>query len=391
MTRDLRERIRWQSGAGLGLALASAAWFLAQPFRALRHLDSALWDPIAAARILGTGSRCIYSCEQTANDQASAFLHITLPPGTTQFLEPPPVAFILQPLSGLDAHVTLAIFMTFSIACVAGAGWLLYRHFLPGMGAAARLTVVVLALTSLPATNGLRLGQWGPVLILPAVGAALLLRRDRRLLAGLCLSILLLKPQLIWMLPAILLVARQWRVLAGLTLGGAGWLAGSILILGFGRIMDWPNALLSVGGQTPDTNGLPGLVAYVTSSATAGTWCWAALGVATAAAIWIYRERLRERSDLLIGLGVAISLATAPHVFWYDYTLLALPLCLWARRSSGLVIATIALVDLIQIPVGPATDGFLEHLVIIGPVAATFGLWTMLQSSRPEAGATSPH
>jgi hypothetical protein len=126
---------------------------------------------------------------------------------------------------------------------LAGSALIVLRLLPSDLGWDRRTLLVVLGVGSLPAMSAI--AQWDSLMLLATLLAFLLLREApsstasparhrslRRLGAGLLLSLLLLKPQVAWLLVPALLAARSWRVLAGFVLGGAANLASGMLTVG---------------------------------------------------------------------------------------------------------------------------------------------------------------
>jgi Glycosyltransferase family 87 len=285
-------------------------------------------DPLTAARILRGGSSCIY-CPGAQHAVLSSYAGLNFPVATqSSFLDPPLAAFILKPLAGLEIHAALAVLLVLSLVSLLTAGWLLYRLVLPpGQDRWQRLVMAGAALLVLPSQSSVWVGQWDPFLLLAAVAGVLLMPR-RSFTAGLVLSVLLLKPQLIWLLPIALLSARQWRTLAGMAAGGVVWAASTALILGPAHVWDWPSA---TGYSYAEGLGIPHLVVLITASKTAATVSVIVLALIVWALTERWSGRLRTDPRLAAGIGLAASLACSPHVYDYDLVLLALPLCIWAR------------------------------------------------------------
>jgi len=312
---------------------ASVGWLLIQPIKGLRGIEYLNFvDPLTAAGILRTGSRCIY-CPTAQQAVTATYLHQVMPAGgSSNFVDPPLAAFVLQPLAGLDVHVALAILLAISCICLAASAWLLYRFVLPStLSRLTRATVVGASLVTMPIAASVWEGQWVQILLLAAVASALLVRRGHKFVGGIVLSVLFLKFQLIWLTPLVFIGARQWRMLAGLACGGVVWAASSILILGFDHLGEWQAAIASAYDAVPYTLGLPGLVATVSSSMSVTYLCLVVVGILVAFFSWRYGPRLRAHPEVAIGLGLTVSMISTPHLLPYDLTLLALPLCLWAR------------------------------------------------------------
>ena len=94
------------------------------------------------------------------------------------------------------------------------------------------MCLVVIAVFSLEAGTGILLGQSDGLMLLAATLAIEALAGGRPVFAGLLLAPLLLKPQLVWLVPPALIVARQWRMLGALAAGAVVVLLGSVAVAG---------------------------------------------------------------------------------------------------------------------------------------------------------------
>lgn len=335
-----KHRPLWFWGVAAYVA-ASVGWLIAQPIKGLHSLEDLNFvDPLTAARILRMGSRCIY-CPAAQQAVGASYLHQSFPtPDSSNFVDPPPAAFVLQPLAGLAPHTALAILLTISWICLAIAAYLLYRCVLPkSMPVLTRATIVGASLVTMPIAASVWEGQWVQFLLLALVVATLLVQRGHKIAGGVVLSILFLKFQLIWLTPVVLIGTRQWRILAGLACGGALWAISSVLILGVDHLGEWQAAVSAAYNAVPYTLGLPGLVATVSSSILATYVCLSAVGLVIVFFTWRYGPRLRAHPGIAIGVGLTASMVSTPHLLPYDLTLLALPLCLWARNKPYMALS----------------------------------------------------
>jgi hypothetical protein len=200
------------------------------------------WVAFAAAgRLLAKGSRCLYCASQLAASETNLLGHPvpfgtgTLPSGTVNylpFLNPPSVAFVIAPLAVLPATLGFALFAALSMAAIAVA----YRVLTGPLG--CRPLPTFFAVFAVPGILGLALGQWAAILTLALV-LALWALRPRPILAGLALSVLLIKPQYLWLVPVALVVTRKWRVLVGLAIGAAVTALSSLALVGPGEVHAW--------------------------------------------------------------------------------------------------------------------------------------------------------
>lgn len=118
-------RIRLLATVGVGLLVN----FVIQPWRALSFFGATDFQTFdAAGRIVRTGG-CLY-CVGTQMSVTHAVAG-----GATGadglFISPPLVAWLFAPLTGMEAHVALALFLGLSLLALAGAGWLVATRWLP--------------------------------------------------------------------------------------------------------------------------------------------------------------------------------------------------------------------------------------------------------------------
>jgi hypothetical protein len=322
---------------------------------------------LAGARVLAGGG-CLYC--HAAQAQAEALMLGAAHPSFDPFLETPVVALAFRPLLGLPASAGYAVFLALSLGAVAAGTALAVRHFPVARGRWA-LPLLALAFVSLPAAWNYHLGQVDALLVLPLVGAAVLLATGRPLAAGLALSLLILKPQTVWLVPVALLAARQWRGLAGMIAGAALWAAASLWSVGPAGVGQWL-ALLAAQGPPVDTSvGIPGAVASLFGGG-AGFATAALLGLAACAGL-VAARRLMGDPQVALALGVTLSLLVAPHVYAYDLIALALPLLVLAERNvaaalwCGLLLSATHLVDTFYISSGPHLEA-LALLAVAGMI-----------------------
>ena len=121
--------------------------------------------------------------------------------------------------------------------------------------------------------------------MLPLVAGTVLLVADRRCVAGLLFSLLLLKPQTICLLPVALLVVGEWRVVVGMAVGGACLAGGSLWLVGPGGIGQWLTLLGSAGPAIATSDGLSGAIASLGGNGAAFA---AAAALGLLACVWMF-------------------------------------------------------------------------------------------------------
>ncbi len=204
-----------------------------------------------------------------------------------------------------------------------------------GLGAPA--LAAWLGVASLPAALGLAQGQWDPLLLLALVGAIWALER-KPLVAGLLLSALLLKPQLIWLVPMALMAMRRWRALGGLALGAGLWVVTTLVLVGPAGALDWLRASLQDGSDSMQiAPGIPGAVARLAGSGAGWDVFLVAAPLAVIACVLVAR-RARDCAAAVC-TAVAVSLLLTPHSIGPDLVLLAPGVALAGRRRPRLAVA----------------------------------------------------
>ncbi len=319
------------------------------------------------ARVLHEQPTCLYCDTVQTGTQASILGYVPTAGFPKPYVNPPLVAWLLQPLSGLSLRTGLTVLVLILLGALALAGHL-FDDLLPRTWPRPmRLLLATAAVVSLPAATALGLAQWAPLLLLAALGAVAALRGGRPVLAGLLLSLLLVKPQTVWLVLPALAAAGAWRALGGFALGAAGWAVTGLLLVGWDQMLAWPRLIMDRQvDEAYRTAGLPGIVTAVTGSgrgAFVASMVGAALVVVAMGAGW---RRLRGRAELAVGLGVAASMVCAPHVFPDDLMLLAVTAVVWAPLAPRAAVA-----GMLALSVAYQVDGWLpSSLAHVTAIAA---------------------
>jgi hypothetical protein len=252
---------------------------------------------------------------------------VFLPPVTAAvgkplpYLNPPELAWLVTPLSFLPYSVAawiwtgvLAVaFLVVFLLVAPGRGLIRLIH---GVGAAALLPVFV----------GVLFGQVSLLVVAAVALSWWLLSRGRPWLAGLTLSVLIIKPQIAFLVPLALLLAGYGRVVLA-------WLAVTVplagitlLATGLGVFHDISRSLQLVSGtpgpiQSSLLRQLPLPVAIV--------GIVVVLGVSTFI-VWRGRDR---GPSLPIAIGLISSVLVSPYVNFYDLSALVLAAWLIVRMN----------------------------------------------------------
>lgn len=241
---------------GVSLSLAALSVATARDGRTFGGKGPPLGGDFAgyytAARLLDAGGR-LY--DPSAHDKA----YHQLLPGVPEweklpYVYPPLVALAFRPLAALPYAWSFACWLTI-------CGALYVAGFLAAWSAAGlpsgvpRTTALLAALAFEPFIMECWLGgQMAAFGFLCLALAWRLDRRGRSFAAGLMFALGLYKPPLLVLLVPMALLARRWRVLAGMATGAAALFAVAILSTGWQNTADYAQTLLSFA-RTAAGNG----------------------------------------------------------------------------------------------------------------------------------------
>lgn len=250
----------------------------------------------------------------------------------TAFFYPPPFLLFCWPLGFLGYFAALALWL----AATCAAYLLAVRLWLRRVGLAQPLIVLFAAFP--PVLITITHGQTA-VLVAALLGLGALLVRDRPWVAGALFGLAVIKPQFGLLVPIVLLLTREWRVLAGAVLTAA--LLGLAATVAFGPQIwrDW--FAVSSAAQLAMDDGAVGYAKMQSLYAAARLFgvpsgvAYALQGVLTLAVIgavaWASQGR---RYDLpLAALMLTGALLATPFVLDYDMALLAFPLIWLAAKA----------------------------------------------------------
>jgi hypothetical protein len=293
--------------------------------------------------------------------------------GILPFLAPAWVAFLAVPFELLGTELGGRLWILAGLACLAlglflamGARWWPWKY--------EKRTVVVITIvpnaprrpvgSALPALSAfasvptalLLLNAQLDGFVALGIGAALALW-TQPFLAGLCLGLTLLKPQLVLPLGVALLLARRWRVLAGWAFAGAVLLAAS-LALSPRWVFEWLPAL---GGTVQPISREVDLPHLGTLLPDYRGWAVAVLTLAALAAVLWAARRCRSDFRAAAAVIVAGGVLVAPHALPTDLVLVAVALTIWgqARWADWVVLSLGAAVAAIVPAPWPSAVGIL--------------------------------
>jgi Glycosyltransferase family 87 len=371
------------SGRLLAIACAGlVADLVIQPFRALRDLpDTDFVNFVAAARLLRSGA-CLYCIvPQEAASQA-----VIGGPFTTHivvFVSPPVVGAAFTPLAMMDPHAALGVFLAFSLAALAIAGWLIASRWLPDLSPAQRVFLAIAGVASVPAAWGIAIGQLDPLLFC-AVVAGITISRRHPIAGGMLIGVLALKPQLFVLIPIALILGRNWRLVAGVAISVAALALSTLLLMGWTHVLDWPRFALSKYITVPSQSiSVPLSIGRVVGWGTLSTILSLLLFGVGAVLLWRRRGQLSDVGTA-VALGLTLTMLASPHLLAYDTLFLTIPLAWMARHHWALAVALLLALSpayLIDGLIAPATSlrtgsvgtSVMESLLLIGVAVAVVG------------------
>jgi hypothetical protein len=302
------------------------------------------------------------------------------------FINPPFAAAVFAPLAALSPEVARAVWAGISLALLVAAALVVARP-----SSRDRALGALLVALSFPVYHTLAEGQWSILLLAAGLAALAAGRRGRWALVGLALVPFWLKPQLLVLPLVALALARRWRALATVGIGGAALVAFSAPYTGFASEVRYAGYLAQVvtshftgagavnattwQGNLATTEGLNGLVVGYLGQGAVGLvnvlWLMAAGALVALYGLAALRQRpgfATFRARAMLAAGILVTLLVNPNLFAQDCVLVFLALAaLWPvprRLAFPVIVATVALADLIlldQLPVTP-------HLFTLGLV-----------------------
>ena len=244
----------------------------------------------------------------------------------------PFVALLMAPLAWVPFGQAMAVFSILSVALYA----LAVRLLLAVTATLGRVPRdIVLLCAAWPALfMTLRYGQISALTLALFATAASCHLRGAPLAAGAALGLAVYKPNLLVTPVLTLLLAREWRLLAGVALGAGLGLAVGAGVVGLQGMAAYSGILIDLAGNPTivqmfgtEQHSLRGLLQMWGLHGVAlrlATWLAIPLGALASAYVW---HRTRDQRLRWAALVVAALLAS-PHLLTYDLLVLAVPLLL---------------------------------------------------------------
>jgi Glycosyltransferase family 87 len=385
-------RWRWVIGAAAVCAVYLVVRSIADLHTAFGGGSAVDYLAIASAgRVVHGGSSCVYCAGSLGIAQAQLLGYTPAASASfpVPFVNPALMAWLIQPLAMLPLQTGTDAFVAVNVVAMAVAATLLTRRVVPRLGGPLAAALVVTAVFSLEAGTGILLGQSDGLMLLAATLAIEALDRHRPVIAGLLLVPLLLKPQLVWLVPPVLVVARQWRMLGALAAGAVVVLVGSIAVAGPGNLLDAVGLVTAPAYAHLDlqSNSIPALIARPLGSNPAAWAAALALAAAAVVAMVVMRDTLRKNVVPAVAIGLGLSVMLSPHLGDYSLMLLAIPVAVLAPSAPTLVLALVAAYTAASLfnPLVPLNESSVSLVLLAGLVAL---LW---RATHPGSGDAALH
>lgn len=261
------------------------------------------------------------------------------------FVRLPYFAAILRPLTWIQYRAAIVVWGFLSVAALIG-----FAFVFPY---AERHITLFMLCWFIPVANAISMGQDSPFVIL-WIAIALRLRMHQRLfLAGLALSLCLEKWHLVFFIPVLFLLRREWRVLAGFVTGSAALIAFSFALQGADFAREYWAVL-----HLPNMNALPLLMPNLVGSlyfleifglshsiAVALYW-----GLAIVLTLLVLFACVRQQFEIALPVALIAGLLVSPHGYLHDWTI-AFPALLMLWRVTPAVV-NILLFPVVALPLG---------------------------------------
>jgi len=255
---------------------------------------------------------------------------------------PPPLAWVVAPFALLPMNAAVAAWAGLILALYI----LMWKLAVPG-DRLTRLTLLAASFCLWPVVYGLALLQAMVVVVAVVTVAWRLLGRRQEVLAGLILVLLVVKPQVAFLVPAALLAGGRWRAVAAWAMGVAGVVALALLSLGPAGVQAYETRLARASAMASEYTVFPG--------PTIGSWLGSGL-VSRAVALLLVAVMLRAawrhrqaRPDIPVAAGLVASILVTPYIHLPDLTVLMVAGWIFLRANPpswlrGLLLAGYLLV-----------------------------------------------
>jgi hypothetical protein len=272
------------------------------------------------------------------------------------YLRPPFEALLFVPFSYLSYRAAYSVWVLVSLLLLACSVILIEREvhvsravtqYTRGIPVDTAL-ILVLFLTFGPTMNCFLIGQDTMLLLVIYTLSFRLLRDGNQFAAGCVLALGLFKFHLVIPFAIVFLIRRQWAFLKGFTLVGAILVAVSVAVSGFGVFTSYPRVFFNptyqevIGGfQTQYAANIRGFTYLVGGGLLPRYLILTIVATLSGITLWVTAKRWRDDAlEYSFAAAVIASLMTGIHLFFYDLSLLLLPvaiICAQLAREGKLL------------------------------------------------------
>jgi len=246
-------------------------------------------------------------------------------------------AWLFAPLSRLPFTAAFSLYMSL-MACLLGGLLRLLGEELKDLPGRVRWLFLACAAFAMPSLATIVFGQVDLVALAGLLGGYLLLRADRRVLAGLTLCLVLIKPHFLIGVVLLLLLRRDWRTLGTLACAGLALLIVPALLTAPSTLFDNVKELATYGSGGRLTVNAQfmanwrGFIVSATNSDRLVYWApGSAIIAAGAIAVAVARWRASGSLERDYSIAVLLPLIASPHVHTQSLVLMLLPATLALR------------------------------------------------------------
>lgn len=386
-------RVRYAVIAVITVAIL-AALFIQRAYSNVSHQeirDSNFFDFWLAGRMILAGQDPYNGVEWQTGSQAYG----STADRNQVFLYPRPVALLMAPVALMTPPAAYFFWQLLTEAVIALTTWFLLGKWFAGRQRRLFLPIVIALLYFGPVFLSLQLGTIAALSLVVVVATPLLLEEGRSLLAGIVLSLTLIKPSqavpLIALATVWFLLNRNWRAILGLAVGGVGLILLSLL-----GGQHWIQPLLQADRvalhRTLGTqSNLPSLAYHVCDGSLRCSWPLGLGAVAitvglTSYYFWAHRARLSAWDAF--NLIVPVAFLTTVYLWSYDQALYVVPI-VWISaalvertRSYAPAFGFLLLIVSLSL-IGLAIFAYTHNdLVSLFPTLLVIGLCLWLQAGR---------
>jgi hypothetical protein len=282
----------------------------------------------AAGHMLRTGEPLYdYAAETAAQSALVSPNPLALP-----FMSPPYTALLFVPFSWFGFQTSYFLFLAFNLACF-GLALFLLRPFIDRLNTKWRPAAALIGMSFLPLGIAMSFGQLSLLLLLLYCACFAALQSRRPILAGVFLSLALVKFQIALPVALLFLLWRQWRFFAGFLIGAVALTLLSLRITGVAATRAYLYSLLTMSQASSTGAGqtkyamfsaqMPNLYGLLHTVFFGAPWSlYLVILLSLLVLLWTTLQRPS------LPLALLASLLVSYHLYLYDLTLLLLPMLL---------------------------------------------------------------